>query len=94
MKIRVFTNDTPTTLYLRDYIYRHPALEHFLDWDHKHKKGECAIYLTNGSSFILGPYRDSYLDLGKRYDKYAEYDKHYHVPLDLLLIVLEEVVRC
>ena len=93
MKIRVFTNDTVTALYLRDYIYRHPALEHFLDYSHRSKKGTPTIYLTNGSSFILGPYRDSYLDLGKRYDKYAEYNRGYHVPLDLLLIVIQEVVK-
>lgn len=96
MRCRVYTNTMSIAIYLRDYIYKHPALEHFLDWDHKRTKENQTIYptiyLTNGSSFILGPMRRS-LDLGMHYDRYAEYEQSYHVPIDFLLMIIGEVVK-
>ena len=99
-KIRVYTETFNVGNYLARYLYWHPALYDFIDWElikstipRKNPRTippwKMYLPLTNGTVFVLGPERPQ-TDLGFYFDKYAMYDTSYSVPLDILLLVLEE----
>lgn len=92
MKCRVYTDSWEKACDLSNYLWYHPALEDFIDRSDQLHRSKYCIYLTNGSIFAFGP-RYTRIDLGVHCDKYAEYTDNC-CPLDVLLMVLEEVVRC
>lgn len=97
MKYRVFTEIRIIGRLLFDYLMRHPALEHFIDYKKtldRYCPGRCdwRVYLNNGSEFIFAPPYPR-IDNGVHYDKYVEYDSYHNCPLDILLLVIEEVCK-
>ncbi len=102
MRYRIFTKDIRTAHYLAQYLWFHRALYDFIDWDYIERTTRrknprinlpwrLFLPLTNGTIFVLGPISQR-SDLGIHYDKYAEYTDD-SCPLDVLLMVIEEIVK-